>query len=95
MKNNISGFIVSNTTLGEFENISGGISGGLLKDKSVKILQIVNKINARRGLVISSGGISTKEDLQQRRKHGADLFQIYTSFVYEGPQVIDDLLPWS
>ena len=95
LKNNISGFIVSNTTLGEFENISGGISGGLLKDKSVKILQIVNKINARRGLVISSGGISTKEDLQQRRKHGADLFQIYTSFVYEGPQVIDDLLPWS
>ena len=59
------------------------------------MLQIVNKINAKRGLVISSGGISTKEDLQQRRKHGADLFQIYTSFVYEGPQVIDDLLPWS
>lgn len=95
LKNNISGFIVSNTSLGEFKNITGGISGGLLKDKSVKMLQIVNKINARRGLVISSGGISTKEDLQQRRKHGADLFQIYTSFVYEGPQVIDDLLPWS
>ena len=95
LKNNISGFIVSNTSLGEFKNITGGISGGLLKDKSVKMLQIVNKINARRGLIISSGGISTKEDLQQRRKHGADLFQIYTSFVYEGPQVIDDLLPWS
>ncbi len=95
LKNNISGFIVSNTSLGEFKNITGGISGGLLKDKSVKMLQIVNKINANRGLVISSGGISTKEDLQQRRKYGADLFQIYTSFVYEGPQVIDDLLPWS
>jgi len=95
LKNNISGFIVSNTTLGEFENISGGISGGLLKDKSVKILQIVNEINANRGIVISSGGISSKEDLRQRRKYGADLFQIYTSFVYEGPKVIDDLLSWS
>ena len=95
LKNNISGFIVSNTTLGEFKNISGGISGRLLRDKSLKMLQIVNKINANRGIVISSGGISTKEDLQQRRKYGADLFQIYTSFIYDGPQVIDDLLPWS
>ena len=65
-----------------------------LKDKSVKILKIVNKINANRGLIISSGGISTKEDIEQRRALGADLFQIYTSFTYQGPKVIDDLLSW-
>jgi len=95
LRNNISGFIVSNTSLGQFKNIEGGISGELLKAKSIRMLQIVNKINARRGLVISSGGISTKEDLEQRRALGADLFQIYTSFVYEGPKIIDDLLHWS
>ena len=95
LRNNISGFIVSNTSLGQFKNIEGGISGELLKAKSIRMLQIVNKINARRGLVISSGGISTKDDLEQRRALGADLFQIYTSFVYEGPKIIDDLLPWS
>ena len=47
-QNNICGFIVSNTSLGEFQNISGGISGELLKNKSVKMLKIVNKINAKR-----------------------------------------------
>ena len=94
LKNNICGFIVSNTSLGEFQNISGGISGELLKNKSVKILKTVNRINAKRGLIISSGGISTKEDIEQRRALGADLFQIYTSFTYQGPKVIDDLLTW-
>ena len=39
LKNNICGFIVSNTSLGEFQNISGGISGELLKNKSVKMLK--------------------------------------------------------
>ena len=93
MKNNISGFIVSNTSLGEFKNITGGISGGLLKDKSVKMLQIVNKINAKRGLVISSGGISTKEDLQQR-ENMVQIFFKFTQALFTKVPVIDDLLSW-
>ena len=44
--------------------------------------------------IISSGGIS-KRRYRTKTNNGADLFQIYTSFVYQGPKVIDDLLTWS
>ena len=92
LKYNISGFIVSNTTYGEKENLKGGISGNFLKEKSIKMLKLVSKFNKKKAVIISSGGISTKEDLNERYMLGADLFQIYTGFVYDGPKIIDELL---
>ena len=92
LKYNISGFIVSNTTYGEKENLKGGISGNFLREKSIKMLKLVSKFNKKKAVIISSGGISTKEDLNERYMLGADLFQIYTGFVYDGPKIIDELL---
>ena len=92
LKYKIAGFIVANTSYGEEENIKGGISGTMLKDKSLKMLKLVNKLNKKKALIISSGGISSKRDLKEREKLGADLFQIYTGFVYDGPKIIDELL---
>ena len=42
--------------------------------------------------LISSGGISSKKDVEERLNNGADLIQIYTSFIYKGPKIIDELL---
>lgn len=92
LKNKFSGFIISNTTQGEFMGIKGGISGELLKDKSLKMLKKVNSLLDKDVLLISSGGVSKKQDIEERMDHGANLIQIYTSFVYEGPPVIDKLL---
>ena len=92
LKYKIAGFIVSNTSYGEEENIKGGISGTVLRDKSIKMLKLVNKLNKKKAVIISSGGISSKKDLIERDELGADLFQIYTSFVYDGPKIIDELL---
>ena len=92
LKYNISGFIVSNTTYGKKENMIGGISGSLLKEKSIQMLKLVSQCNKKKAVIISSGGITSKEDLEERHELGADLFQIYTSFVYEGPKILDDLL---
>jgi len=92
LKYNISGFIVSNTTYGMKENMVGGISGSLLKEKSLQMLKLVSQCNKKKAVIISSGGISSKKDLKERYELGADLFQIYTSFVYEGPKILDDLL---
>ena len=92
LKYKIAGFIVSNTSYVEDENIKGGISGTLLRDKSIKMLKLVNKLNKKKAVIISSGGISSKKDLIERDKLGADLFQIYTSFVYDGPKIIEELL---
>ncbi len=92
LSNGISGFIVSNTTIGEYKNISGGISGKLLKIKSLEMLKKVKNILGNESFVISSGGIFDKTDLQERLDNGAKLAQIYTSFIYEGPKVVEELL---
>ncbi len=92
LNNGISGFIISNTTIGEYKNISGGISGKLLKIKSLNMLKRVKNFLGNESFVISSGGISDKSDLTERLDNGAKLAQIYTSFVYQGPKVVEELL---
>ena len=42
--------------------------------------------------LIASGGISSKRDVEERLNNGASLIQIYTSFVYKGPFVLEELL---
>ena len=42
--------------------------------------------------IIASGGVMSKEDYLKKIDAGADLVQIYTGFIYEGPQLIDEIL---
>ena len=90
--NGFDGFILTNTMQGERKGISGGISGELLKDKSVNMLKKVKNIVHDEKILISTGGISTKNDLEERIDNGAKLIQIYTSFVYKGPKIVKELL---
>ncbi len=92
LSSGISGFILTNTLKGDYLGISGGISGELLKDRSNSVLRKVKKIVSNECILISSGGISSKSDAEERMDNGANLIQIYTSFVYEGPPIIDKLL---
>jgi dihydroorotate dehydrogenase len=92
LENEISGFIVSNTKYGSYQDMQGGISGNLLKDKSLVTQKIVSSYVDKKSIIIASGGISSKEDIEERMDYGADLVQIYTSFVYDGPPIIEKLL---
>ena len=92
MSNNFSGFIISNTSQGTFKGISGGISGELLKTKSNNLLKKVYGYVGKEVPLIASGGISSKYDVEERLDSGARLIQIYTSFIYEGPKIINELL---
>ena len=64
----------------------------MLKEKSLNMLKKVNSLRNKNTTLISSGGISTKIDFEERMKNGADLIQIYTSFVYKGPLILEELL---
>ena len=88
----IDGFIVSNTYVGEAKGISGGISGSMLKENSLHMLKKVNSLKRKNSTLISSGGISSKSDVKERMENGADLIQIYTSFVYRGPAILEELV---
>lgn len=88
----IEGFIISNTTYGNYQGMHGGISGELLRDKSLELLRKTTNLIGKESLIVASGGISNKNDLEERLDNGAKLVQIYTSFIYKGPQIVEELL---
>ena len=42
--------------------------------------------------VYISGGVMSKKDYLKKIEAGANLVQVYTGFIYEGPQLIDDII---
>jgi len=88
----IDGFVLTNTTLSRPQGIpfppEGGLSGAPLKPLSCSILQkslqILGKHRSGK-LIISAGGAMTPEDVFERLQMGADLVEIYSALIFEGP----------
>ena len=68
------------------------MSGAPLKNKSNQILKTVKDIVDTKVSIIASGGVMSDADYQEKLNAGADLVQIYTGFIYKGPQLIKDIL---
>lgn len=75
------GMICTNTTAVE----GGGLSGKPLMEKSTNVLTEVRKRVGPNYPLIGVGGVFTADDVRAKMAAGADLVQVYTSFVYEGP----------
>ena len=96
----LDGIIATNTTIGRSGLRSsaatvaacgaGGLSGAILKARSLEVLERLHRRVGKRLTLISVGGIETAEDVWARLSAGASLVQLYTGFVYGGP-----LLVWS
>lgn len=89
----IDGFIVTNTTLSRPSPhnpfpTDGGMSGKPLKRLSIQalkqVLQVCNEQKVKK-IVISAGGVMTAEDVFERIDMGADLVQVYSTLIFEGP----------
>lgn len=91
-KNGSDGFICTNTTteyaLQEDAKDFGGLSGQVLKQKSFLQFKAVAQEYFGKTLLIACGGIQNAEDIYTRIKYGADLVQIYTALIYEGPYLM-------
>ena len=97
LENGASGFVLTNTTTQRtgapaFPE-SGGISGNYLKPRSQQCLawlhqHLENLGTSDRPLIVSTGGISSYEDVQERLKMGAQLVQMYSSFIFQGPGLL-------
>lgn len=95
----LDGIIFTNTTIDRsnlntdderLKNIgSGGLSGFPLLDKSRRYLSALKEELSIP--IINVGGIHNKEEAIKRLESGADLIQIYTSLIYEGPRFIKDI----
>lgn len=92
-KNSIDGIICTNTSVdhdGQFG--SGGISGKPLMIPSTNILRKVRSLMGEEFPIIASGGVTNALDYQNKINSGANLVQIYTGFIFKGPQLIYDIL---
>jgi dihydroorotate dehydrogenase len=90
----LSGLIATNTTLDHSsipsaEDQTGGLSGEPVRARSLNALQVIRR--QTKLPVIACGGISDAESAKERFDAGADLLQIYTSFIYQGPGVLRTL----
>lgn len=88
----IDGFVLTNTTLSRPQGITfpteGGLSGAPLKPLSCQILQKSLQILGKHRpgkLIVSAGGAMTPEDVFERLQMGADLVEIYSALIFEGP----------
>ncbi len=90
----INGIIATNTTISR-DNIKnkkinhmgdGGISGRPISDKSNKVISHIKK--SSRLKIIGVGGVFDINDFHNKIDSGADLVQVYTGWIYEGPSMI-------
>jgi dihydroorotate dehydrogenase len=81
------GMICTNTTTARPfpADEAGGLSGAPLMEPSTSILARVRKRVGPAFPLIGVGGIFTSDDVHAKFSAGADLVQVYTGFVYEGP----------
>ena len=93
----IDGLIVTNTTLSRdgVENLehadeAGGLSGAPVFEKSTACLSAFAKNLDKKVALIGVGGILAGEQALAKQQAGADLVQIYTGFIYSGPDLIKD-----
>lgn len=92
-KYSIDGIICTNTTINhDFGYEAGGLSGKPLMQISTDTLAKVKLILGNEFLVVASGGVMDVEAYKQKLSTGADLVQVYTGFIYEGPKLIHDIL---
>ena len=93
LDNNLDGIICSNTTIQHNDkNGKGGISGLPLFKKSTECLKKVKEIVGEEIPIIASGGVMSAQDFQEKLSSGADLVQIYTGFIFEGPELVQNIL---
>ncbi|MFK2820734.1 quinone-dependent dihydroorotate dehydrogenase [Flavobacteriaceae sp. LMIT009] len=83
------GLKTSQDTLSTIGN--GGLSGQPIKDKSTQVIKYLTEKSNKAFPIIGVGGIHSAQDALEKINVGADLVQIYTGFIYEGPRLIKSI----
>ncbi len=97
LANNFEGIIATNTTISRdavrdhpLAKETGGLSGKPLFSPSTEVLRELVKALKGNIPVIGVGGIMSGADAKTKMNAGAALVQVYTGFIYHGPNLIRD-----
>ena len=98
VENDIDGVIATNTSnqrpplkSKQFASEQGGLSGRPIRQQADHVLGVLVHELAGRMPVIAVGGIMTAEDAELKLRAGAALVQIYTGFIYAGPELVAEI----
>lgn len=97
----IDGVIATNTTI-ERSNLveskeklteigPGGLSGKPLRERATEVIRFLRDRLGEDLVIIGVGGIMKPEDAIEKIRAGADLIQVYTGFIYNGPAFIKNI----
>lgn len=94
----IAGVIATNTTISRDDLRSdknkvseigmGGVSGKPLTKRSTEVIRYLAQKSNKAFPIIGIGGIHSPQDAIEKLEAGADLLQLYTGFIYEGPGLV-------
>lgn len=93
----IDGVIATNTTISREgltsvnKEETGGLSGKPLTKRSTEVIRFLSERSNKAFPIIGVGGIHSAQDALEKIEAGASLVQLYTGFIYEGPQLIKDI----
>ena len=93
LNNKLDGIICTNTTSQHnHSSAKGGLSGKPLFLPSTSTLELVREFIGKDLPIIASGGVMDLDSFNEKMDKGADLVQIYTGFIYEGPSLVDEII---
>ena len=96
---NIPAIIISNTTENNRDSLvnsnkyqKGGLSGKPLEEKSNVLIKKFYKIFQCKIKIIGVGGVDSGKSVYEKLLCGANLIQLYTGMVYEGPNIVNKII---
>lgn len=98
MQHQIDGVIATNTTLArdvvkgmKNSEETGGLSGAPVRNQSTIVIQQLSKQLQNALPIIGVGGILSGADAVEKIAAGADLVQVYSGLIYQGPELVRDI----
>jgi len=93
----LDGIIATNTTIDRqsieghpLAHEAGGLSGSVLTSVSQRCAEVISKTLDGKIPLIGVGGICDGDSAAERIEGGADLIQVYSALIYEGPGLIKE-----
>jgi dihydroorotate dehydrogenase len=96
----LDGVIATNTTISRdglttpalITSEQGGLSGKPVTDRSTAVIKKLRDLAGPEMVIIGVGGIFNAHDAREKLDAGANLLQVYTGFIYEGPFIVKNIV---